>query len=792
MFASEDRSEGDTLSADAFRALVDLAMDLVLVADAESGRFLDGNEAACAALGYTRAELLQLHVDDVTSAPRGIPWLERRAQVDGAGGSLRYPSTLRRADGARFPVDVAARRVRLGGRDYVIALIRDTTEREQMVAALRASEERFRLLINEIHVGVMVQGPRAEVLLSNPQARELLGLDEDQLLGRTSFDPSWNVIHQDGTPFSGETHPVPEAIRTRRPQRNVVMGVFRPRRGDRVWLLVDAEPQLDAHGQVESVVCTFSDVTALKEAERALRASEARLREAQRIAGVGSFEWTLGSGALSWSDEMYRIIGTDRSHFVPTDEAVLTMQSPEEGERSMGILQHAVTSGAGTYEWETHLACSDGVTRDIHVRGEILRDEKDTFIGVRGTMQDVTEQKRAARALVESEERYRRAQKLEAIGRLAGGIAHDFNNMLSPILGFASMIRSQLREGDPLREPIEVIEEAGERAAALTKQLLAFSSHRMVQPQAVDLNAVVSRLERMLQRVLGEDIELTTRLATPLGRVLADPSQIEQVILNLAVNARDAMPKGGKLVIETADVTLDERPCVRLSVSDTGTGIDEATRARLFEPFFTTKEPGKGTGLGLATVYAITKQWEGEVRVESSVGHGARFDVDLPRHDAEEVSPTKAAYPLPRGPRHSEKILVVEDDELVRRTTCGILRETGYSVLEASNGADALAEIERNEIQLLITDVVMPGMSGLELVTKARAHRPELAALLLSGYSEEVLHGETALAGSVSFLPKPFKATELLDATRTAIERERTRDTSAGEGNEAGEGRAAR
>ena len=382
----------------------------------------------------------------------------------------------------------------------------------------------------------------------------------------------------------------------------------------------------------------------------------------------------------------------------------------------------------------------------------------------------------------EKGEQLRQAQKMEAVGKLAGGIAHDFNNLLTAITGYSELTLRRLRAEDPLRRNVEEIKKAGERAASLTRQLLAFSRKQVLQPKVLDLNAVVSDMEKMLRRLIGEDIELRTALAADLGSVKADPGQIEQVLMNLAVNARDAMPQGGNLIIETENVYLNEGyatrhiavkpgPYVMLAVSDTGEGMSEETQSRIFEPFFTTKEVGKGTGLGLSTVYGIVKQSGGNIWVYSEVGEGTVFKIYLPRVDeaAQEYKPGPEAQESLDG---TEVILLAEDDERVRGLVREVLEGYGYRVLEAEGGSAALSVSERHEgpIHLLLTDVVMPKMSGRELAIRLARVRPEMKVLYMSGYTDESIVHHGVLDAGTPFLQKPFEAEALARKVRELLD----------------------
>ena len=424
---------------------------------------------------------------------------------------------------------------------------------------------------------------------------------------------------------------------------------------------------------------------------------------------------------------------------------------------------------------EITILTRDGKRRCLQVNSVALHDSNGKVVAIASLGADVTDH----RAL---QERYLQSQKLESLGTLAGGVAHDFNNLLTVINGYSDMVFRSLREGDPARPKIDQIRKAGERAAELTQQLLAFSRRQIAQPRPVDLNRMVEESGAMFRSLLGDDIELATRLSRPLGQVMADPGQIHQVLMNLLANARDAMPDGGRVTIETRNVAVasgdlaehaEAAPgaCVLLLVSDTGVGIDEEVRLHLFEPFFTTKGVGKGTGLGLSTVYGIVKQSHGWISVCSDVGKGATFKIYLPRIDtAHAVLEEEPQAATARG--NHETVLVVEDEKDVRGLAMAILESLGYRALSAADGpaALALAAIHEGPIDLVLTDVVLPGMNGKQLADRLKLLRPGMAVLFTSGYSQDVIAHRGVLDREVAYIPKPYSPKDLASKVREVLD----------------------
>jgi len=484
-----------------------------------------------------------------------------------------------------------------------------------------------------------------------------------------------------------------------------------------------------------------------------------------------------------WNPAAERIFGWSENEALG---ARLPFVPAEKQEEFLALRRRALLGEVFT-EPELNRRRADGSPIVVSVSTSPLRRPDGTIYGIMSILMDVTERKAAEATrdrLTMVEEQLRQSQKMEAVGRLAGGVAHDFNNLLTAISGYSDLLLHRLPEYSTLRRDVEEIRKAGDRAAALTRQLLAFSRRQVLQPKVLDLNAVVTNMGQMLRRLIGEDVELSTDLSPSLSRVKVDPGQIEQVIVNLAVNARDAMPGGGRITIATADAELSPAyavvhpevrpgPHVLLSVADTGHGMSEETQAHLFEPFFTTKERGKGAGLGLATVYGIVQQSGGHLRVNSAADRGSTFLIYLPRVEAAEDGWQGVARPLlPHPSPGTETVLLAEDEEVVRRFAREILSGNGYKVLEAENGREALllSEAHRGEIHLLLTDVVMPKMSGRELTERIRPQRPDLRILYMSGYTDDATLRHLVLEEGIPFLQKPFTSEGLARKVREVLD----------------------
>ena len=539
----------------------------------------------------------------------------------------------------------------------------------------------------------------------------------------------------------------------------------------------------DAAGWIQSVKgCGFVSLTAgllywlvrrelraASEARDRARESDERFRQlADAVADVFWLTDPTVPALLYVSPAYERVFGRPRDEIYARPEAWLDAIHPDDRPAARAAADRFRRGESGEVEYR--VVRPDRSVRWVRDAGFPVRDQAGQVVRVAGVAHDFTAHR-------ELEEQYRQAQKMEAVGRLAGGIAHDFNNLLTAILGFSDVALEALPAGSPAGSAVEEVRKASKRAAGLTRQLLAFSRRQVLQPRAVDLNAVVADLGRMLRRVLGPDVELVTDLAPTLHPVLADPGQLEQALTNLVVNARDAMPRGGRVAVRTADVGAGRPggrpgPYVLLEVTDTGVGMADEVRARIFEPFFTTKPPGHGTGLGLAMVQGFVEQSGGSVEVESAPGRGATFRVYLPR--ADRPAPAGGSHADIRvAPAGGETVLVVEDEPAVRALTVRVLRGRGYTVLEAGSAAEAdrVAVAHPGAIDLLVTDVILPGEGGRPLALRLTAARPGLRVLFMSGYTDDEVVRHGVERDEAHFLQKPFapaalaaKVREVLDA----------------------------
>ncbi|HXG68708.1 MAG TPA: response regulator [Blastocatellia bacterium] len=516
-----------------------------------------------------------------------------------------------------------------------------------------------------------------------------------------------------------------------------------------------------------------------RRAEEALRKSEERYRDLFENANDILYTHDLQGNFTSINKMAELLTGHSRAELVGTNIAEILAPGYAELARENMKKKLEGTLESSTYDLE--IVCKDGRLLPLEVSTRLIY-EGGQPVGVQGIARDVSERRQAEEQRRRLEEQLLQAQKMESIGRLAGGVAHDFNNLLTAILGYCQLLQGSLDADDPHQMELKEIESAGARAAALTRQLLVFSRRQKPARKTIDVNDAIANLINMLRRIIGEDVEVRLQVGADVPAISADPLHIEQVVMNLAVNARDAMPGGGQLIIETQGVTLDEEYCsrnlwarpgryARIVVSDTGVGMDAETRQHIFEPFFTTKETGKGTGLGLAVVYGIVEQHGGFINVYSEPGHGTTFKVYFPAEPGAIEETVTEAPPVLRG--GSETILVAEDEEVLQRLIESVLQGLGYNVLMARDGEEALSlfAANRDRIALLILDVVMPRMGGPELYRRIVAAGGEAPVIFMTGYSSEMLEGDFSGQKNVSYLQKPYNVVTLVTKVREALDR---------------------
>ena len=668
----------------------------------------------------------------------------------------------------------AVQAVRKGAQDYLVKgqsdglllvrAIRYAIERKQSEKAVRDSETRLRAIINTALDAVIGMTAQGVITNWNPRATVIFGWPHDQAMGQKLVEliisPRDRDAYKRGVQDFLRTGDEEQVFN----RRVELTGLCR----DGTEFPIELSMSSVKSGETYVFNIFVADITERKRAEE----SRVRLASIVESSEDAIISKTLKGIVTSWNRGAERMFGYTADETIGKPSGLLIPQDRLEEETQIPA---RVTQGEHATHFETVRRRKDGKDITIALTISPIKNGAGTIIGFSEIARDITEHKSL-------EAQFRHSQKMDGVGQLAGGIAHDFNNLLTVINSYSDMVLGELDFSNPFaRDGIEQIREAGYRAALLTRQLLLFSRQQASEPKVLDLNEVVSNIAKLLRRLIGEDITLVFCPHPALGRVKIDPGQMEQIIMNLAVNARDAMPDGGQLTIETGNVELDHTfarthtlvqpgPYVMLAVSDTGCGMDAATQVRIFEPFFTTKEPGKGTGLGLATVYGIIKQSSGHIYVSSELGTGTTFKIYLPRVEQTSERPNPGVAPAARL-RGSETVLLVEDDDMVRALAQAILERDGYHVLAARNAHDALclAEESSRQIHLLLTDVIMPEMKGPELAKRFLSFRPETQVLLMSGYTEKEISCTTALEPGTTFLQKPFTPQTLTQKVREAL-----------------------
>jgi PAS domain S-box-containing protein len=748
-------------SEERYRTVTETASEAIITID-EGSKILFVNPAAELTFGYSSQEMLgqeltmlmpdhlrNLHRSSlkryVGDGERHIAW--HRAELPGLHKS-----------GTEIPLEISFGEFTKNGQRFFTGICRDIAdrkhaeeERERLAAIVASSQEAIISIIND------------RIASWNAGAEKMYGYTESEAVG-----------HHISLLLPEDRADELQRIRgnLQRNERVEYLETLRRKKdGSLIDVSVSVSPIKDDGGRLVGAATIARDITERKRVERELRKSEERYADLVENAHDIIYTHDLQGNYTSVNKAGERITGYTREESLKMN--LTQIVAPESIEYARRMMSQKLAGEEETV-YELEIIAKDGRRVAIEVNTRLTYQDG-VPVGVQGIGRDVTERKNL-------EQQLRQSQKLEAIGQLAGGVAHDFNNMLTAIIGYSDLLLRQLDADDKLRAEVEEISAAGKRAAGLTNQLLAFSRRQVLQPVVLNLNEVVVNIERMLRRLIGEDIDIVTVTERKLGLTKIDQGQCEQVLMNLAVNARDAMPNGGKLTIETANVDLDETYTrhhpeiipgryILLAVSDTGMGIDAETQSHIFEPFFTTKDQGKGTGLGLSTVYGIVRQSSGHIWVYSEPGHGATFKVYLPR--IEEAGEFRTVPPeSPSTLIGSENIMLVEDDESVRNLSRIVLEERGYTVLSAESGAKALETFGplAAAIDLVVTDVIMPQMSGAELVTRLQEMHPAVKVLYVSGYTEEATIHRGVLLDGVDFLQKPFTPEALVRKVREVLD----------------------
>jgi len=660
--------------------------------------------------------------------------------------------------------------------ETVEAVARQVSLAVRQTGALREQKQlsgRLLSLMNNVP-GVVYRGlPDWSLTFVGAEVERLTGYTAEEVL---QVSARWReIIHPD------DLSSVKMAFRSAvGEQRKVLRVEYRilHRDGEYRWFEDRRQLIYNPDGSLDHVDGLLLDISEQKRVEKELRASNEALNALIESSPLAIMAIDKQGHVTLWNPASEKMFGWTKEEVIGRLNPVV----PEENIAEFHSIREQVLREGGFSAMELGRQKKGGVPIGISLSTAPMRDAQGNITGIMSVMEDITERKRIEEALRQSEEQFRQAQKMEAVGRLAGGVAHDFNNLLTAIRGYSDLLLLRLDACSPYRKDVEEIHKAGERASTLTQQLLAFSRKQVLQPKVLDLNEVVAGMEEMLGRMIGENIDLITVLRPDLWSVKVDKGQLEQVLMNLVVNAQDAIDGRGKVTVETGNVFLDDDyvslhsvvtpgAYVMLAVSDTGSGMDDETTARLFEPFFTTKEKGKGTGLGLSTVYGIVKQSDGYIWVYSEPNQGSVFKIYLPRHE----SPSSVENPerLPAdSPRGHETILLVEDEVLVRVLVRDVLTGHGYSVLEAKDGADAMgiAVSHRGPIHLMIADVVMPNMGGPEVAVSLAPLLHDMKVLFMSGYTDEAIAQRGILRPGTSFLQKPFRLDSLLRKVREVLD----------------------
>jgi PAS domain S-box-containing protein len=742
-----------------YQLLTEHATDLLSLNDPD-GRPIWASRSLERLRGRVSTLFENIHPDDLQVVRR---WWK---QIH-AGSAERLRWRMRAAAGEWRWLETSAALLAYRDRAYVLCSARDVTVEKQAQDAQQESARKLTAAARLAHIAYWEDDVLADRVSWSEEAAHVLGVPLTERTG--TWREFMQHVHLDDRQYVEERRG--RLLRDDEVGYRATFRLLLPDGGMRHVETI-AEAVRDEDGRTFRTVGAIQDVSERRHVYEVLRLDQDRFQLALQATGLGFWDWDRHTDIVQFLPAGKRLLGLDPNEMPQRFEAWVDRLHPDDRERVLAAARACLEGRQPEFALEFRLRHEDGTDRWIYTSGVIVRDATGRPTHLIGCHLNITERKQL-------EEQFRQAQKMEAVGRLSAGIAHDFNNLLTVISGYAELVAEALGPSHRSRADLGEIQAAAASAAGLTRQLLAFSRRQVLQPQILDLNDVLRRVELLLRRVIGEDITLTLNLSA-LGRVNADPGQMEQVIMNLAVNARDAMPNGGQLTIETADVTLDDvfvaqhrgataGRHVLVAISDTGRGMDDVTRVHLFEPFFTTKPSDKGTGLGLATVYGIVKQSRGSIWVYSELGKGTTFKIYLPiAAGAAEPSPPPVDVQALRG---TETVLVVEDQVDVRGVIEKTLSRYGYTLIAAANGPEAIATAQEYQgpIDVMLTDVVLPGASGREIAKQVIASHPSVRVLYMSGYTDDVIVQHGVLEPGLAFVQKPFTGDGLARRIREVL-----------------------
>jgi len=755
-------------SEEKFRNLFEHHSAVKLLIDPDTGRIAEANKAAEKFYGWPVPVLTTMHIQDINT----LSDEQVMHEIKEAKASNRFYFEFRHrlADGSVRDVDVYTSNIEIDGRRFLHSIVHDVTDRKKAQQELSHAHELMHCIIENANSAIAVHDRDLKYIFVSSRYLTEYNVEEKNIIGRHHYEvfpdlpEKWRKVHQKalkGEISSAQRDPYERAD------------------GSLEWTRWECRPWYQADGSVGGIIVYTELITERVLAEEKLRQSLEDQRALIAASPVAIMSLSPEGYVRTWNTAAEEIFGWTEKEVVGK---FLPIVSPDQIE-SFDQLRRQITGGKALSQVELTRYRKDKTPVEISLSAGPVRDSKGRVSGIMSVIQDITSRKKAEKEKASLTEQLAQARKMESVGRLAGGVAHDYNNMLNVILGYTELALEKLNPDDELYGDLKEVQIAGQRSADITRQLLAFSRQQTITPRILDLNQTVDGMLRMLRRLIGEDIDLVWQPDKGIWPVYMDPGQLNQILINLCINARDAIGGVGKLTIETDTRTFDEDYCaahvgfvpgdfVVLTVSDDGCGMDLQTRQQLFEPFFTTKKMGKGTGLGLATVYGIVRQNNGFINVYSEPGSGSTFKIYLPAH-ASDTGQAAGKQVLDYNIKGSETILLVEDEPTILRMAAMMLKQLGYKVLTARTPKDAIDIAARSaeKIHLLITDVVMPEMNGRQLSAMLQAGHPDLGVLFMSGYTANVIAHRGVLDQGVNFIQKPFSKKELAIKVRESLEK---------------------